>query len=173
MKEITIRNAGESDAALISVLASTTFYEAYFEQDESANLAGYICESFRLETLREELVDPEAKFFLIDMDGKAVGYAKLIAGSRIDSIKQESVIELKRFYILERVWKTGVSRTLLEYCIAGAKTDGFDAIWLGVWEENRRAQAFYAKFGFNQVGTIQFPYGDVVGTNLVLQLVLE
>ena len=170
---ISIRKASVDNAVLISVLASTTFYEAYFEQDESSNLAGYINESFDIETVRAEIKDPQSTFFLIFLDGKAVGYARLIDDSMTDGVADDRVVELKRIYILERVWGTGTGEALLTHCIEIARNRGFNAIWLGVWEENQRAQKFYAKYGFEQVGTVTFPYGDVDGTNLVLQLRLE
>lgn len=169
-RDISIRAATIADAVLISVLASTTFYEAYFTQDESQNLANYISESFEVEGIRAEISDPDSTFFLIFLDEKAVGYTKLISNSRLGCISHPKAIELKRIYLVERVWRTGIGKTLLEHCIKEARSRGFDVIWLGVWEENLRAQRFYAKFGFSEVGTITFPYGDVDGTNLVLQL---
>ena len=166
---ISIRQATPDDAVLISVLASTTFYEAYFEQDESENLASYIYPAFAVEALRAEIEDPTSTFFLIFQHGKAVGYARLIDDSTTDGITESRVIELKRFYLLERVWGTGIGNALLNHCIETARNRAFVAIWLGVWEENIRGQRFYAKCGFSKVGTLTFPYGDVDGTNLVLQ----
>lgn len=166
----SIRQATIDDAELISVLATTTFYEAYFEQDESANLASYIHESFEIENLRSEISDPASTFFLLFVDGKAVGYARTIAGSTLNCISaSEKIIELKRIYLVERFWRAGAGKILLEHCINYAKENGNEIVWLGVWEENVRAHPFYKKFGFREVGTITFPYGDVVGTNLVLQ----
>ena len=170
---ISIRKASVDDAVLISVLASTTFYEAYFEQDESSNLAGYIHESFDIETVQAEIEDPRSTFFLIFLGGKAVGYARLIDDSTTDGVADDRVVELKRIYILERLWGAGIGDRLLVRCIETARKRGFQTIWLGVWEENQRAQRFYAKYGFCQIGTVTFPYGDVDGTNLVLQLSLS
>ncbi len=48
-EQITIRRANLDDAVLISALATTTFFEAYFVQDESTNLAAYIYDSFKPE----------------------------------------------------------------------------------------------------------------------------
>lgn len=168
--DLTIRKADSNDAVLLSVLASTTFYEAYFEQDESHNLAAYIYQSFEPDHLRTELDDPSSTFFVAAVNGKAVGYARLIAGSTTDGVTGDAIVELKRFYVLERLWKAGVGRQLLERCIEHSRQLGFDTLWLGVWEENLRAQRFYSKFGFRQVSTLVFPYGDVEGTNLVLQI---
>ena len=137
---ISIRKASVDDAVLISVLASTTFYEAYFEQDESSNLAGYIHESFDIETVQAEIEDPRSTFFLIFLGGKAVGYARLIDDSTTDGVADNRVVELKRIYILERVWRTGIGDTLLMHCVKTVRDKGFAVIWLGVWEENRRAR---------------------------------
>ena len=171
-EKIEIRQATFDDLVLISVLASTTFYEAYFEQDGSANLARYIHESFALDALTTEFQDRKTTFLLVFVNGKAVGYARLIEDSAIDGIISPGSIELKRIYVLERYWGTGAGKALLEQCIGLASDRGSESIWLGVWEENRRAQAFYAKYDFRKVGTVTFPYGDVVGTNLVLELKL-
>ncbi len=170
---VSVRHAIDTDATLISVLASATFYEAYFEQDESSNLSGYIHESFAVDEVRSQLQDPESSYILIFLDGKAVGYARLIENATSDGISPGSTIELRRLYMLERVWGTGIGTTLLEYCVDEGRNRGFDIFWLGVWEENERAIRFYDKFGFSQVGTISFPYGDVVGTNRVLQRFLK
>lgn len=170
--QITIRRATADDAVLISALATTTFFEAYFVQDESANLAAYIYDSFKPETLRAEIAAPDSRFFIISVDSRAVGYAKTIDNSRVEGIAGEKVIEIKRIYIVERFWGTGAGKTLLKYCIADARERGFEQLWLGVWEENTRAQRFYLKFGFEQVGTVTFPYGEVEGTNLVLSIKL-
>ena len=172
-ENITIRRATAADAALISVLASTTFFEAYFRQDESANLAEYILESFDIDVMLTEIADPASTFFLVFVDGKAAAYARMIDDSRVDGVAAGPVVEVKRLYVAERFWRTGLGTRLLDHCISEARSRQFDALWLGVWEENERANAFYAKFGFEQVGTVTFPYGDVVGTNRVLQLRLR
>jgi len=172
-QELSIRKANDADAVLISVLASTTFYEAYFEQDESRNLARYIHESFDVGTVLAELADPNTTFHIIFVNGMAAGYARMIAESIGDGVTGERVVEVRRFYIVERYWRGGVGTHLLEHCINEAKRQSFEVIWLAAWEQNARAQAFYAKFGFRHVGMQTFPYGDVVGINKVLELPLN
>ena len=168
-ENISIRRARAADANLISVLGAVTFYEAYFEQDEPPDLANYIAESFAPEKIRAELDAPTAEFFIIFRDGKAVGYAKLRMGEPHASVAGEKAVELQRIYLIERVFGTGAGEKLLNFCCREARRKGFETIWLGVWEENLRAQKFYAKHGFRQVGTLTFPYGNTYGVNLVLQ----
>jgi diamine N-acetyltransferase len=171
-ERLEIRKAAASDAKLLSVLAATTFYEAYFEQDEPANLADYIVESFAVPSMRRQIDSADTAFYILYADGLAVGYAKLVNGSRDPAITVEKTIELKRIYMLERVWRKGFGEKLLSFCIDTAKEIGCDSLWLGVWEENERGLQFYKKHGFNKVGTVEFPYGNVVGVNHVMEMKL-
>ena len=79
-REISIRKAGINDLRLISVLATASFYEAYFEQDDPHDIADYITESFSHERLSEELQSAETTFLIAFRRGRAVGYAKLRDG---------------------------------------------------------------------------------------------
>jgi diamine N-acetyltransferase len=171
-EKIQIHQATAADAKLISVLGTVSFYEAYYEQDDAHDLANYIHESFELEKIRAEIEDKSTPFFIIYANEKAVGYAKLRTGSKVDCIKSANSIELQRIYTIERVYGTGIGESLLKYCLETARAKGFETLWLGVWEENIRAQKFYAKHGFTRVGEISFPYGETVGTNFVLEKVL-
>ena len=172
-EKITIRTAGREDAAVISVLAAVTFYEAYFEQDEASSLSSYIIESFDKTLIEEDLANPDSKYFLLYLDEKAVGYAKLLRNSTAECIASQNAVELKRIYTLERVWGRGLGAKLLDHCLAAARSENFELLWLGVWEENLRALRFYEKHGFKKLGTIIFPYGDYEGTNFVMAVDLS
>jgi ribosomal protein S18 acetylase RimI-like enzyme len=171
--KIEIRQAAAGDVRLLSVLASTTFYEAYFEQDDPHNLSDYISESFNIKNLSNELTGQELTFFIAFISGAAVGYAKLDAASRDPSIITRRTIELKRLYTLERIWGKGVGEALLRHCEQFAIETGCESIWLGVWQQNERGQRFYRKQGFEKRGTLEFPYGEAVGINDVMEKTLK
>ena len=169
---LSIRQANISDANIICALGITTFYEAYFELDESSDLANYVSESFSQSQIEDELNDANSTFFIAELNGKAVGYAKLRENSVVDCLKDENAVELHRIYILERAKGKGVGGQLLNRCFEAARAKGFETIWLGVWEQNPAAVRFYKKFGFAKVGELQFPYGKAVGTNYVMKIQL-
>lgn len=168
-KLVEIRTAGESDIRLLSVLGTVTFYEAYFEQDDPADMAEYLCETFSPQKTATELSDPNSTYFLIYLNGVAVGYAKLLKDSTAEGVIGKNAVELKRIYLVERVWGSGLGEQLLGHCIEAARGSGFDSIWLGVWEQNERGRRFYQKHGFTRVGTLEFPHGQTVGINFVLE----
>lgn len=166
---VEIRTAGEGDARLLSVLGTVTFYEAYFEQDAPSDMADYLCETFSPEMTAAGLSDPNSTYFIMYLNSAAVGYAKLVRNSITEGVTGEKPVELKRIYLVERAWEKGLGEKLLNHCVDAARTEGFDSIWLGVWEENERGLNFYRKHGFVRVGTLEFPYGQTVGINAVME----
>ncbi len=70
-------------------------------------------------------------------------------------------VELLRFYV-DQPWQgQGIAGLLMQAVEEQARARGARELWLGVWERNERAQAFYRKHGFRKVGTQIF----VVGTD--------
>jgi ribosomal protein S18 acetylase RimI-like enzyme len=63
----------------------------------------------------------------------------------------------------------GVGAPLMRACLEEAARRGYDAIWLGVWERNERAQEFYRKWGFEEAGTQAFQLGAEMQTDLLMQ----
>lgn len=169
-RKITVRRATPDDANLISVLGTTTFYEAYYRQDHPAALAEYIVDSFSIEQVKAELKDPASEFFLVFLDEKAVGYAKLRDDPNGLGVSSANAIELQRFYAVENVYGKGVGKMMLDLILDYARERGFDTLWLGVWEENKRGIRFYEKHGFRDTGGRQeFPYSVGIGINIVME----
>ena len=169
-REVSIRKATEVDVPLLSVLATVTFYEAYFEQDDPHDLSNYLTENFSQEEIAKALDSPDSTFLIAFRGEQAVGYARLRDGDPHESVANKNAVELQRIYLVERVWGKGVGEILLEHCIAEAKRMGREVMWLGGWEENRRGLSFYAKHGFTRVGMLTFPYADSVGINAVMEI---
>jgi ribosomal protein S18 acetylase RimI-like enzyme len=53
-----------------------------------------------------------------------------------------------------------VAHALMTAALAAAVERGAETIWLGVWERNPRAIAFYRKWGFEDVGSHDFLLGN-------------
>jgi ribosomal protein S18 acetylase RimI-like enzyme len=54
-----------------------------------------------------------------------------------------------------------------------AKSRGARTLWLGVWEHNARAIAFYRKHGFRQIGSHPFLLGQDLQTDLEMAVSLD
>ena len=96
------------------------------------------------------------------MHDAIAGFAQVRTGDVPPCVPDPAAIELWRFYV-DHAWHgRGAAHALMDAvldtarCSASAGTH----IWLGVWERNARAQAFYRKFGFTRVGTHVFMFGN-------------
>lgn len=172
MNELNIRKAQAADLRLLSVLAVTTHYEAYFELDLSHNLADYCVNCFNLETVKNELESPQQTFLIVEVGGKAVGFAELREGKQIPCLAGKHAIEIQRIYVLEKMKGRKIGQALFEKCCEIGREKGYETLWLGVWDNNSEAQRFYEKIGMQNVGITDFSDGKNVFLNFVFVLEL-
>jgi ribosomal protein S18 acetylase RimI-like enzyme len=157
---IVFRHAVFDDADTLLQFAARTYYETFSPQNTPENMQAYMARAFTLPQFKAELNDSRATFLLAEIDNKLAGYAKLLADKAPKCVTGEAPIELVRFYV-DQCWQgSGIASALMEACLVEAKQGGFKTIYLGVWEENLRAQAFYHKWNFVRVGEHTFQMGD-------------
>lgn len=171
MSLIQIRQADVTDAKLLTDLSYTTFWDAFAHHPKNApdDLAHYMRQAFNADQISVELADPNAIFLIAEVDGKPAGYAKLILDSTEEGITAERPIELSRLYSHQEYIGKGVGQNLMDACFDLAKARRHDVMWLGVWEYNPRAQRFYEKNGFREVGKHTFQLGSDPQIDLLMQ----
>ena len=86
-----------------------------------------------------------------------------------EGITGDKPVELVRLYVSRESLGRGVGAALMQACIGEAKQQGYQTLWLGVWEHNSRAQAFYRKWNFHEVGTHVFQLGEDPQTDILMQ----
>ncbi len=173
MKHPSIRRADRQDAALLSELGARTFYEAFANANSSANMEAYVAEAFSLEQIETALRDQQSYFWIAsDSGGTAIGYLKLREGSCPCSLRGPSPVEIQRIYVSQTSIGTGAGARLMGTALAWAKRNDFGSIWLGVWNQNRRAIEFYERWGFKTVGEVAFQLGSESQTDLIMEYVL-
>jgi diamine N-acetyltransferase len=80
-------------------------------------------------------------------------------GEPPDCVPDRQAIELVRFYVNRALHGRGLAHTLMQAALAAASPRA-RTMWLGVWERTARAIAFYAKWGFVDVGSHVFVLGS-------------
>jgi GNAT superfamily N-acetyltransferase len=154
---------------LLAELGAQTFAETFAAENAPEDMSAYLAQSFTPARLAEELADAKAAFLLAFVEGEAAGYAKLYQGEPPASVTGESPVELARLYVARKWLGGGVGRALMQRCVDEARGAGARVMWLGVWEHNLRAQAFYRKWGFTPVGHQVFRLGADAQTDWVMQ----
>lgn len=165
-----IRTATSADAVPLRALAERTFRDAFASDNTADDLDAYVREAFSLDRVRAELVAGENAFLLAFIDGpeQPVGYAKLRTGPVDPSVAGPDPVELQRLYVDARAVGCGIGATLMRASFGTVRLSGHRTLWLGVWERNTRAIAFYEKWGFETVGEHVFRLGSDDQRDLIM-----
>lgn len=165
---IMIRSGGATDATALSELAARTFRETFAADNRAEDMALHLAHAYGTSQQQRELVDPNITTLLVEIDGQLAGYAQLRSGVAPECVTGESPVELWRFYIAQPWHGRGVAQALMRRVEFEAYRRGGRTLWLGVWERNARAKAFYHGSGFMDVGSHAFMVGTDAQTDRIL-----
>jgi diamine N-acetyltransferase len=170
--DINIRKATAADAELIADLSRTTFYDAFAKDNTKENMDAFLNTVFTKEALMKQVVDEDGIFLLAYDGNEAVGYVRMREQHEEQIMEGENAIEIARIYSVQSAIGKGVGAALMKACIDIAVERKKSIIWLGVWEKNPRAIAFYEKWGFEKFDEHVFPIGDDPQTDWLMKKAL-
>ena len=165
---MTIRLGTAADAAVLAALARDTFSETFASTNDATDMALHLERAYGVPQQSAELADSSITTLLAEAAGEAAAYAQLRAGPVPDCVSGSAPIELWRFYVQQGWHGRGIAQALMARVVAEAKVAGAKTLWLGVWEHNLRARAFYVKCGFADVGEHVFLVGTDPQTDRVM-----
>ena len=171
---MTIRTAVPADLDLLAELAAHTFPLACPPHLSADDMASFVAEHLTTERFADHLADPGRAVLVADTGAELAGYVMLVTGEPYDSaigalVRHRPTVELSKCYTAPEFHGSGISTQLMDHTVVWARERGAASIWLGVNGLNTRAQRFYAKQGFETVGTRHFTVGVRVEDDLVLE----
>ncbi len=169
MPNIQIRSATIYDAGQLSTLATTVFCDTYGALIPHEGRQEYLEHAFSVEALKVDLTHPSVKYLVACHNETLIGFSKLDPTHVPSGVRSTKPIELVKLYVPKAYHGLGVGAKLMKRSICQARELGYDGIWLCVWQKNKRAIAFYRKWGFEMVGTTPIFVGDVVFDDFVLE----
>jgi ribosomal protein S18 acetylase RimI-like enzyme len=169
---MNVRLATPADAATLADVAAATFPLACPPTASPESIADFISKNLTLTSFEGYLEDPGRVLFLAIEDGAAIGYAMLVVAEPTDpdvaaSITLRPTSELSKLYVRPGHHGAGISVALVAAATDSARAAGCTGMWLGVNEENARANRFYEKSGFVRVGTKTFQLGETHESDFV------
>jgi ribosomal protein S18 acetylase RimI-like enzyme len=169
MANVTTRRATSADADLLAELGARTFSDTFAQDNTPEDMAEYLTASFSPQILAARLADSANSFLIAEIENVPAGYAQLALTTPPLEIGGHKPIEIERIYS-DKAWLgRGVGAALMSACLQRAADLGCDTIWLGVWQQNPRAIAFYKKWGFAVVGTQTFQLGRDLQSDYLMQ----
>jgi diamine N-acetyltransferase len=164
----TLRQGTSADAGALARFAERTFRDAFAADNRPENLEQYVARVYGHAQQSRELADPRIVTLLLEDAVALAGYAQLRGGAPPSCVSGPAPLELWRFYV-DRPWQgTGAAQALMAAADEAAIARGAGTLWLGVWERNERAKAFYRKCGFVDVGSQPFLLGSDRQTDRVM-----
>lgn len=167
---ITVRQAKSEDAAQVAAIGRHVFEVTFGHSCTREQLFKYLDDTYTPEHITKEIAD-STKHMLVatDASGRVAGFALLARASHEPCVdKYERKVEMLRLYVHNDFHGKGVGKALASGLEKVAVGEGYKYMWLGVWEENHKAQAMYKKLGYRKVGQHVFDVGGDLQTDEIM-----
>lgn len=164
-----IKKLDLTDINELQKVSVETFYDTFADKNTEKNMQDYLSNSYNFETLTEELKNKNSFFyFVLNDEDNIMGYLKLNINDAQSEDDFENALEIERIYIRKEFQKQGLGKVLYNIALTKATELEKQRIWLGVWEFNQNAKAFYQHLGFEFVGSHIFNMGADPQTDLIM-----
>ncbi|WP_172196018.1 GNAT family N-acetyltransferase [Saccharibacillus qingshengii] len=170
---ITFRICDEQDVHALREVSIETFNDTFGKQNKPENMQAYLAKAFTETQLRRELATVNSTFFFLYADGELAGFMKVNTDEAQSEPMDGDSFEIERIYIRQAFQKQGLGSVLIHKAFELAAAQKKRKIWLGVWEKNDNAVAFYEQKGFVRTGAHSFYMGDEEQTDWILTKMLE
>lgn len=168
-----IREAKEEDASTIARLGGTVFSTTFGHSMPASDLEAYLAESYSPSAILADLANSNKDTVVIcpiTNPDHVLGFATLTRGTIEPCIRhlEGTTVELQRLYIEPDSHGQGLGKSLITHVETIARHEGFATMWLGVWEENVKAQQVYGRLGYEKVGDHDFVMGSCRQTDWIM-----
>jgi len=165
---VLLRRATAADVAALTELSRRTFIDTYAAHNHPEHLDLYLRQSLTEADWRAELSTPGSVVLLAEAADALVGYTQVRQGFVPDCVRTRVPVELARIYVAREFQGSGVGGVLMAGALEEAALREGTGLWLGVWQKNERAIAFYRRWQFEIVGTQFFPMGPELQEDWVM-----
>lgn len=170
MSNIKVIKSKASDVDLLVSISRDTFTETFASFNSEENMKQYLEAEFSKSKLAMELQNAFSEFYFVSFDKQVVAYLKLNFGPAQTELQDERSMEIERIYVLKEFQRKNLGQLLFNKAFEIARRRNIEYIWLGVWEENRRAIQFYKKNGFVAFDKHFFKLGFDTQTDIMMKL---
>ncbi|UYZ24079.1 GNAT family N-acetyltransferase [Mesobacillus jeotgali] len=170
---INLKSCTLEDLQTLQEISRETFDETFRAQNSPENMSAYLEKAFNLKQLESELSHPSSQFFFVYYLDEVAGYLKVNTNDAQTEKMGNECLEIERIYVKNKFQKLGLGKYLFNIAIEMAMESGKEKVWLGVWEKNENAIAFYKKMEFVQTGEHSFYMGDEEQIDLIMTKTLH
>lgn len=166
---VVYRDAVVEDAEALAALGRKTFVNTFGHLYPPDDLAAFCDEIYALPAQAALIAHPETEIRVASQGADLVGYCQIGEFKLPFDPAGRRAMEIHRLYVLDRVKGAGVAAALMDWALARMRAQGAQDAFLGVYQNNPRAQRFYARAGFEIVGTYKFPVGHTIDDEFIMR----
>ena len=167
-EKMIVTEATIDDCEAVAKLATQTFVDTFGHLYTDANRERHISEKFSPAYFVKSLESGDTLLMLHDAD-TLVGYAKI---GHLELPVQPPIPkgaqEIHRVYIDKVYHGRGLGKAMMRYILSLPRIAAASRVYLGVWEENLKAQSLYTQFGFEPVGRYLYQVGDQFDREIIM-----
>jgi len=146
-----------------------TYRDTFTESNSEALMQQYFDDALTPEKLLKEFNTVGSDFYFIYLGEQVAGYLKVNIDDAQTEDMDKNSLEVERFYICKNYLRNGLGKSLMNFACDLARELGKSSVWLGVWENNFSALAFYKAQGFYKIGEHPFDMGGDIQTDLLFK----
>jgi ribosomal protein S18 acetylase RimI-like enzyme len=166
-----------ADAHRVSALAIETFPLACPPGTTRENIDRFCSTKLSPHAFEAYFADPRMSIWCAVEADELVGYVMTVSGEPDDSViatavKSRPTVEISKIYLRESAHGSGIAQQLMDVAVEDATAHGAQSVWLGVNQQNARANSFYERRGFLVVGERRFQVGENLERDFVREMVL-
>jgi GNAT superfamily N-acetyltransferase len=169
---LEIKPACSEDIAELRRMAIETSVDTFGADNSPAVMEAFHEETYALDRFVLEFQEENSIYFIAWEDAVPAGFMRLRETDEVEHLLGKSTVELQRIYVIRNFLGKKVGAALITTAISYARDRRREWLWLGVWERNTSAQAFYAKWGFEQFSEHTFMMGPDPQRDVLLKLKL-
>lgn len=162
-----ITHAHLLDCETVAALAAKTFTDSFGHMYSAEDLASHLASKCSAAYFEQSL-RAGSTILMAKLDGKLVGYAKVGHVELPVKPLPAGAVEIHRVYVDKAFQGQGIGKAIMLYILALPKVDHAPIVYLGVWEDNVRAQGLYTLYGFEAVGRYLYYVGTHADREIIM-----
>ena len=170
---IRVEKINNEDLPILQNISIETFTDTFAAQNTPDNLNAYLEKAYNSKQLKNELLNNSSEFFFIFYKEELAGYLKININDALTEKLGDETLEIERIYIRPSFKRNGLGKYLINKAFELAVKHKKKLVWLGVWEKNKNAIAFYNKMRFIHTSSHSFYMGDDKQTDFIMSKKIE
>jgi len=164
-----VEQIGIHEIKRLMEISEETFRDTFAHTTSEKNMDEFVEEAYDFYQLKDEIANRNSLFFFVYRgEDDVLGYMKLNINEAQTEQIAENALEIERIYVRKSYFRQGIGKALYEKAVEMAAILSKTIIWLGVYEHNENAKAFYRVLGFKEIGAHSFYVGDDKQTDLIM-----